>query len=74
MSKHNHDLREVDEKLNVMPFAMLWDHYSINLEPDGRIVSIIFEDSEGVRVSIPLCRKDIKMLRKHLKKLEQVLL
>lgn len=74
MPKPNDNLRGVDEELNAIPFIMRWDHYRFNLEPDGSIVNIIFEDNEQVRIAIPLCRKDIKMLRKHLKKLEQVLL
>ena len=65
---------ELDEQYGGAPFIMRWDHYNFNIEPDGCIVDIIFTDDVGVKIAIPICRKDAKMLRKHLKKLEQVLL
>ena len=74
VSKKDNILKRLDDQYGDEPFVMMWSEYEFVLEPNCVCVNIIFKDDDGVKIAIPIGRRDVKRLRKQLKKIEQVLI
>lgn len=67
------ELKKLDTRLEE-PFIIEWDRYKFFLEDNCYVVEIIFEEKGGAKIGIPLTKKHVKLLRKQLKKIENILL